>query len=175
MARSGSRPGFAARQAAQRAHQQRPMVRMAGGNVALRLNALEVGRLVDPLDETARAALLELGAEIAPLVDERPIEEQLADLRSHLDERFDELDSTIEPVKDVADEILRSQTESPGRRADADAAIETEPDTPERRIAWVTLVVYSLVTGVALGDPRLSALSLVLAWIAFAYGIRNDL
>ena len=163
--------GFAAQQAAQRYHHQ-GVARVGLGGLAIHstLTAAQVERLVAPLDDPARSALLEVGQELAPLVDENaPLEQQLDAIRTHFDERIDKLEATIAGVQDVAAEILRELPNALVQDSDQQSA-RPEAEQADNVVAAVIIVVYTLAAGVGLAEPALrDSIALVIAWLAAVY------
>jgi hypothetical protein len=149
----------------------------AGTNVAMRLTLGQIDQLVDPLDDAAGTTLLEVASDLEELIAERPIEDQLGELRRYMDDRLDELVAAVEPIRYAAEEILRLSAESQEGQVEADDGSEAEQPTRRRRrrIAYAAVTVVSLVTGFGLGDPQAGAsVALGLNWLQYMYDHRND-
>jgi hypothetical protein len=163
----GRRPvvsNFAAIQAANRMHRQQ--MRLTILSAALVSNE-QVDRLVDPLDDRARAVLLETGTELAELVDEsRPIEDQLHDLRTYIDRRFDAIVDIIRPAQDSAIETWRtllSQQPPP-------VAAEGNRKASNDLIAIVVLMTAAFATDLYIAEEGvIRSLPLLVGWLLLAF------
>jgi hypothetical protein len=176
--RSGgsNRSGFAAHQAALQSHGQRPTVIIRRPNFAL-LTARQVEQLTEPFDATARTALLEVGREMVQLVDAtEPPEQQLSRMREYLEGRRDPLLEAVTELREIVAEILTSVAELSERQSKAISEVEPASEHGDPLLARVVLVVAGLLTGLEIGDPRLSgALRPIIEYLVFVYVLRKDL